>query len=155
MREKEIHKTETHVGCIVFDGNEILALKRAPSRELFPNNWTTGGGQVKPGESFEDAAIRKMKEEAGIVVEPITSIGTYEFNTSDGKVPGIYLVCEFIDYVNSDLKQPQLNSEEHTEAKWISEEEIQNHDFIPNLKENLPSAFEVYYAMDDELEDIS
>ena len=51
--------------CLVFNGNNVLlGMKK---RGFGNGKWNGFGGKVLPGESIEDAAIRELEEEAGII----------------------------------------------------------------------------------------
>ncbi len=141
MREENIHRIEVHVAGFCFDGNKILVLKRSPSRKLYPNLWECGGGAVWPGENFEEALKREMKDEAGVIVEPVIDLKTYEILTPDleqKKIPGLRIICKFVGYVNG--KGPQISAE-HTEWKWIAVDRLDGLEFIPGLKEDIKTAY--------------
>jgi 8-oxo-dGTP diphosphatase len=141
MREERIHKIEVHVAGICFSGDNVLVLKRSPSRKLYPNLWECGGGAVWPGENFEEALKREMKDEAGIIVEPIMALKTYEILVPDSeqkKIPGLRIVCRFIGFVSG--KEPQI-SKEHTGWKWITVDKLDGLDFIPGIKEDIKEAY--------------
>ena len=57
MREDKNYQIEVHVAGMCFKDDCVLAVKRSPNRRLYPGLWECSGGQVHPGESFEDAAI--------------------------------------------------------------------------------------------------
>ena len=124
MREENIHGIEVHVAGICFDGDNVLVLKRSPTRRLYPNLWECGGGAVWPGENFEEALKREMKDEAGVIVEPIMSLKTYQIPVPDSeqkKIPGLRFVCKLVGFVNG--KGLKI-SKEHTECKWISVDKL-------------------------------
>ncbi len=144
MREKERYKIEVHVAGIVFDNDKVFVLKRSPARRLYPDLWECGGGQVNPGENFEEAIVRQLREEAGIECKPIGILETYEILAPDldqKKIPGIRFVCEFLGYTYGE--EPKI-SEEHTEGKWISIDEADELEFIPGLKEKIREAYHLY-----------
>lgn len=61
------------VGVIVrSDSGRILLEKRSDC-----GWWGLPGGRIEPGESVEQAAIRKVKEETGLDVEIIRLLGVY------------------------------------------------------------------------------
>jgi len=55
---------------------EYLLIKRA--NEPLKGQWWVIGGRVLKGESLEQAAKRKVKEEVGLEIDNVESIGYYE-----------------------------------------------------------------------------
>lgn len=57
---------------IVIDGDKVLFIKR---RDV--PVWVLPGGGIETGESGEQAIVREMWEETGLVVEVLRRVGTY------------------------------------------------------------------------------
>ena len=65
------------VDVIIKNGKgEYLLIKRA--NEPLKDQWWVIGGRVLMGESLEQAAERKVKEEVGLEIDDVKSIGYYE-----------------------------------------------------------------------------
>jgi len=66
-------------GGLIFDQcNRILLLHRAtPSLK----QWETPGGKVNRGESPEEAAIREIHEELGVVAQVVGDLGAHDVDT--------------------------------------------------------------------------
>jgi colanic acid biosynthesis protein WcaH len=56
--------------------NEYLLIQRA--NEPLQDQWWVIGGRVHKGETLEQAAIRKVKEEVGLIIRNVSPIGYYE-----------------------------------------------------------------------------
>ena len=56
----------------------VLALERAMSTRC-PGSWETVHGRMEPGERPEDAAVREVREEAGLDVDRLYSITCQPF----------------------------------------------------------------------------
>ena len=58
------------VVAVIFSGNKILLVRRGiePSKDL----WELPGGVVELAERGEDAIVREVEEETGILVKPLT-----------------------------------------------------------------------------------
>ncbi|KMK76782.1 NUDIX hydrolase [Alkalihalobacillus pseudalcaliphilus] len=50
--------------CLVLDNYNHVLLKKDPKR-----GWELPGGYVEPGETFEETAVREVKEETGVDIE--------------------------------------------------------------------------------------
>ncbi len=102
------------------------------------------GGQVEPGESFDEAVVRKLKEELGVVVDPIHILKTYETpipGLQQKVIPGVRYVCGFMSYVHGN--GPKI-SEQHSECRWQPVEELDGLEFIPGLAEDITEAHLIY-----------
>ena len=144
MREEKIHKIEVHAAGICFDGDKVLVAKRSSQRKLFPDLWECGGGQIEAGENFEQAVLRQLKQELGIIAEPVKLFNTYEIltpNSEQKKIPGIKFICRIKGFKNN--KEPQI-SEEHSEWKWQPIDGLDKLEFIPGLKEDIKIAYSEY-----------
>jgi mutator protein MutT len=145
MREEESFKVEVHVAGICIRKNngdyEVLVAKRSPERKLYPNLWECGGGQVNPGENFEEAVRRQLKEELNIDVEVIAPINTYEIITPDlaqKKIPGLIVLCKHVG------GEPRADGREFTKYKWITINKAEELEFIPRLVDDIKKAFKLY-----------
>lgn len=104
-------------GIIKNDNDEILILRRHPKSRTNPHKWELPGGKVDPGEFFDDALIREIKEETSL----------------DGKIGDF---CEAVqdDYVHKrtvqiimylkDLKGEVKISDEHDDWMLASLDKI-------------------------------
>jgi 8-oxo-dGTP pyrophosphatase MutT (NUDIX family) len=54
------------VGMVTFYRDSILLLRRSAKERFLPGVWSLPAGKAAPGEPLEDAALRELKEEAGI-----------------------------------------------------------------------------------------
>ena len=75
-------------GCVVVNGEgQILVGKETGS-----NQWSTPGGHIDPGETFEEGAKRELYEEAGIKAKEMIELGSFKSMGNDSKT---YLVTKY------------------------------------------------------------
>jgi len=67
------------VDLLVFDWtDEILSLLLIQrGKDPFAGHWALPGGFIEPEETLEASARRELKEETGLEVGPLSSLGTY------------------------------------------------------------------------------
>lgn len=108
------------IDCYVFrrstSGVEFLMLQRRPDDEL-GGTWQAVHGKVEPGESAVQAAIRELREEAGL-----TPVGFWQIDHVNtfyvARVDAIFLCTCFAAEVPPDAVV-RLN-EEHVDSRWVS-----------------------------------
>ena len=104
-----------HVSAVVFrDVNDkvLTVRKRGTEKFMFP------GGKPELGESALDTAIREVKEEIGIGVEPkqLTQIGVYEAPAAN---EAKHTVVATVFTYDGDTIEPQMAAE-IAELSWVS-----------------------------------
>ncbi len=142
-REEGLHKIEVHVAALCFDlesedETRCLILKRTATRSLYPNLWECGGGQMKAGESFQDAALRQIKEETGLEADILFPYGDYFIETEDGGIPGLKFVCSV-----DGGKDVVLDPKEHTAYAWVQESDLDSYDFIAGVRDDIAESFKI------------
>lgn len=121
------------VGAIVHDaGGRLLLVRRR--NEPAAGLWSVPGGRVEPGERLEDAVVRELAEETGLLVEATGIVGVVE---RDG--PGV--VYEIVDYRArlADGVDPAsaCAGDDATEVGWFTAGELATLDAVPGLVEQL------------------
>lgn len=79
------HDHWTHAGGVVFrdDMGERRLLMVRGTRP--PHKWVLPKGHIEPGETAVQAAVREVREEAGVAAEPVQYVGELEFRIASGK----------------------------------------------------------------------
>ena len=95
-------------GLVTNDNGEVLLIK-SPRR-----GWEYPGGMVEPGETFEDALLREVKEESGIDVEIMGFIGLCK---------NIEIDAVNIDFVCKAIGGQLTTSDESSEVMWAKKED--------------------------------
>ncbi len=115
---------------VVVENNGKLLLVRISYAH---KKWSLPGGGVDKGESFEQAALRELKEEVGIVVEHIIDIGEYR---SDRNFKRNIVRCF---YAHTDSSFFKIDNLEISEAGWFAVGE-----FPEACSPAIPQILEIY-----------
>ncbi len=108
------------VRAIIKDSDSnILILKRAPDSRSNPRCWELPGGKVEPGESFDHAMIREIKEETNLNISLRRAAGVAQQDLPH--IHSIHIIMT-VEVNSGDLKI----SDEHTDYRWASLEDIKS-----------------------------
>lgn len=125
-RGKPMKPGEYHLSVSVWIVNskgEFLISKRTPNKTV-PNMWETTGGSAVAGEDSLSAAIREVKEELGLNLEPMNGelFTSYVYPHSSGDGAAYFNVWIFRQ--DAELSELILQPEETADAVWADRELI-------------------------------
>ena len=106
---------------------KFLIIKRSAADHVFPGHWDLPGGKLEHNEKPQDGLKREVREETNLeinVFDPVFSYLETEFVQA-------YLTVFECELVSEEIKL----SNEHTEYKWATKEEIQTLLIEPYVKE--------------------
>ncbi len=124
------------VTCFVRFEDKILLLKRSKRVHTYQGKWHTVAGYIDEPKPIRQKALEELEEELSIPskdVSRFTAGEPYEFFDEGAKKSWI------VHPVLVELKKkPEVRLDwEHTEFKWISPDEVEGYDTVPNLDESL------------------
>ena len=111
------------VAALVTNEEGKILLVNSPWR-----GWEYPGGLIEPGETFEEALRREIREESGVEVEIERLVGICKNLEKD--IVNIDFVCR---YVSGEL----TTSDESTEVVWVTPEEAVKMITFPLTKKRL------------------
>lgn len=79
--------------------DDILLLKGAPDKRNWPNLYNGIGGHVERGESIQEAALREITEETGLIVHSLALQGVVAIDANDPELGIIMFI--FTAWVDS------------------------------------------------------
>ncbi len=124
---REEDKLKCHLGegvlhrafiVMVFSGDKILLTKRSNKKFLWPCYWDGSvASHVRNGESYEEAAKRRLKEEIGIDSKP-WFLSKFKYKSKYKDVGVEYEICAVLKAdLNSKLR---INYDEISEYKFVN-----------------------------------
>lgn len=134
---------ELTVLCLIEKGDEILLQNRV--KEDW-KGYTLPGGHVELGESFVDAAIREVKEEAGIEIKNPRIVGIKQFPGAEGR----YIVILF----KATKWTGVVSASNEGEMEWVRYDQISNKETVADFEEllsvfNNPKFSEFQYLIEE------
>lgn len=117
--------------CFVLSGDDILLMKRAPHKRVFPNRYNGVGGHIERDEDPLTSARREIFEETGLQVHDVRLNIVY--NIDAGEATGIML---FVFTAYADQRAVVANSE--GTLHWIPRSEVYALDLVEDLPLILP-----------------
>jgi 8-oxo-dGTP diphosphatase len=90
-------------GVVVIDGKVVLIRR---GKEPLRGRWVIPGGTVELGETLQEALVREMQEETGLVVRPREVVLVFDrIEKVEGIVQYHYVIVDYrCDYVSGELR---------------------------------------------------
>ncbi|MCS7011820.1 MAG: NUDIX domain-containing protein [Anaerolineales bacterium] len=114
--QRERYMVVPRVLIFVTRGNQVLLLRGAPDKPIWPNRYNGLGGHVEPGEDVLGAARRELFEEAGIEAD-LRLCGTLLVDT--GRNPGVAVYILRGEYWGGTFRPSSEGS-----LEWVDWEDV-------------------------------
>jgi 8-oxo-dGTP diphosphatase len=107
------------VGAVVVDGERVLLVRRG--HEPLKGQWSLPGGLIELGEELEAAVIREVREETGLLVQPLELIELLDrIHREDDRIRYHYVIADYLCRVTGGSLQAASDADE---ARWAAHEE--------------------------------
>jgi ADP-ribose pyrophosphatase len=115
------------VGGVVLIGGRVDLIRRG--KEPLRGRWVIPGGTVELGETLQEALVREMQEETGIVVRPREVVLVFDRIERQGpSVEYHYVIIDYAcDYVSGELRA----GSDADEVALVAPDEIGRYDLPP------------------------
>ena len=117
----------THAGGIVHQIKNAAVLYLLIRPKKRPDEWVFPKGHIEPGELSQDAAVREVEEETGVVARVAERVGEIRFDTIKENVRCVFYRMEYLG---------DGTAQEERETAWVPFEkavEMLTHDSNKNL----------------------
>jgi 8-oxo-dGTP diphosphatase len=117
--------------CFVLNGNDVLLMKRASHKRIFPNRYNGVGGHIERDEDAYSSVRREVKEETGLLVHAIRLMAVYHV---DAKTESGVTVFVFVAQADN---RSVVESDEGS-LHWIPRDSVLQYDLVDELPMVLP-----------------
>jgi ADP-ribose pyrophosphatase YjhB (NUDIX family) len=111
------------VGAVVVDEGRVLLVRRG--HEPLKGQWSLPGGLLELGEGLIDGVKREVKEETGLIVEPVELIELLDRIHRDAeRVRYHYVIADYLCRVAGGVLQEASDADE---VRWVDRAEWNSH----------------------------
>ena len=113
-------------GVVLIDGRVVLIRR---GKEPLRGRWVIPGGTVELGETLQEALVREMQEETGILVRPREVVLVFDRIQREGpSVEYHYVIIDYAcDYVSGELRA----GSDADEVALVAPDELGRYDLPP------------------------
>ncbi len=122
--------------CFILNEGDILLMKRASHKRIFPNRYNGVGGHIERDEDPLTSARREIYEETGLHIKEMQLRAVY--NIDAGANSGIILFV-FVGYSAERVTIPNTEGSLH----WIPLAEVESLDLVEDLPHILPRVLQM------------
>ena len=135
--------------CPITDGARMLLQNRTKDDY---QGYTLPGGHVEPGESFEDAVIREMKEKTGLDIKNPRLAGVKQFPIKGGRY--VVLLFKATEYTGT------VVSSDEGQMEWVESNRLSEISTVDDFEDllrviNDPALTEFQYLVNSEVWSVS
>src|SRR5690606_5427362 len=138
-----IKKCARGAGCLVVDGEGRVLL----GRRTDTGQWATPGGHVEEDEDFSEAALRELREEAGIVGKDAKEIHSGRYRGYDSKT---FVVTSYKGKLKDNGEMSSLKFFEPHEFPWCEMTDYTRDALKSFIQEKLSKSRNLKYMMAEE-----
>lgn len=115
----------------VLHGEDVLLLRGAPDKRLWPNRYNGVGGHVERGEDILSAALREIREETGLQVRRPRLCAVVHVEV--GEQVGVLLFV-----FTAEAESRQVVSGQEGTLEWVPKGQVLEKDLVSDLRTLLP-----------------
>lgn len=111
------------VGAVVVHEGRVLLVQRG--KAPLKGHWTLPGGVLELGESLVEGVAREVREETGLVVEPIELIEILDrIHKIDSRIQFHYVIADYLCRVTGGALQAASDADA---ARWVERSQWNSH----------------------------
>ncbi len=108
------------VGAVLIHEGRVLLIKRG--KEPLRGRWVVPGGTVEVGETLEQALVREVQEETGLVVRPLEVVLVFDRIERDGDTVRYHYVI--VDYLCEYVSGAPRAASDADEVAFVAREDL-------------------------------
>jgi 8-oxo-dGTP diphosphatase len=108
----------------------VLLLRRSTASKNHAGKWEFPGGKTDPGETFDEALLREVREETGLAIELGDVVGAGQSVLADKRIAYLFMQAALMHGGNSEVR----TSDEHDQFTWVQRAKLLSFDLCPQFR---------------------
>jgi 8-oxo-dGTP diphosphatase len=130
------------VGAVIVEAGLVLLVRRG--HEPMKGHWSLPGGLLELGESLSGGVIREVREETGLIVEPLGLIELLDrIHRAGERVRYHYVIADYLCRVTGGVLQAASDADA---VRWVGRDEWMRQDALPDALQLDPITVRVIEA---------